>query len=305
MSDFKPGKRQVDGVLLLDKPLTFSSNGALQKARWHFQAKKAGHTGVLDPMATGLLPVCFGEATKFSAFLLDADKAYRATVRFGQTTTTHDTEGEVVEEKPVTFDEAGLRVMLPRFTGPIEQVPPMHSALKFEGKALYEYARKGIEIERKVRHVIIHALDLVSFDGTTAVLDVTCSKGTYIRTLAADLGAALGCGAHLTGLRRTRTAGFDVADALTLEQIEATPFDLRTARLLPVDVLVAHLPRLDLDAEGAGRITHGQPVRIETKDDIMRGFRLYAEDGRFIGLGEIRQDGLLWPDRLLAFTPAQ
>lgn len=295
------GRRPIDGVLLLDKPLGMSSNHALQKARWLLQALKAGHTGVLDPMASGLLPVCFGEATKFSAFLLDADKAYRATVRFGQVSSTLDSEGEIRDSGEVSFDEAALRDMLARFTGEIEQVPPMHSALKFQGKALYEYARQGIEIERKIRRVTIHSLTLISFDGQTAVLDVACSKGTYIRTLAADLGEALGCGAYLTGLRRTKTAGFDVADAWTLEQLGKLTFAQRPALLLKPDVLVQHLPQLSCSEAETDALLHGQPVRFEPKDAIISQTRLYDIHGCFFGLGERRaQENLLWPSRLLA-----
>lgn len=298
------GKRPVHGVLLLDKPQWASSNQALQKARWHFHAQKAGHTGVLDPMATGLLPVCFGEATKFSSYLLDADKAYRATMRLGQVTRTGDTEGEVIETHPVQVDEAELQAVMTRFVGEIEQIPPMYSALKFEGRALYEYARQGIHIERAARRITIYSLQLVSFDGVTAILDVCCSKGTYIRTLAQDLGAALGCGAHLTGLRRTRTAGFDVADAHTLEALEALSPEARLGVLLPVDILVQYLPAHYLSVEEAAHICHGQPVRLLQKDAIIPRFRLYDETTeQFMGLGEVRSDGQLWPDRLLAFTP--
>ena len=210
MTQVRRPKRCVDGVLLLDKPYDISSNGALQKARWLYTAAKAGHTGVLDPLATGLLPLCFGEATKFSSYLLDADKAYRATVCFGSNTTTGDIEGEVVRERPVTFDREQLLTAMRGFVGEIDQVPPMYSALKHQGRPLYEYARAGIVIERPARHITIYSLDLIEFDGREAVIDVVCSKGTYIRTLSEDLGELLGAGAHLTGLRRTRTAGFSL-----------------------------------------------------------------------------------------------
>ena len=186
-------RRPLDGVLLLDKPCGMTSNTALQRARWMFRAQKGGHTGVLDPLATGLLPLCFGEATKFSAFLLDADKGYRATLRFGAVSSTLDREGEITPVAPPAFDREQLEAVIRDFMGVIDQVPPMYSALKFQGKALYEYARAGVEIERKVRQVTIHRIDLLAFDGETAVMDVACSKGTYIRTLAADIGERLGC----------------------------------------------------------------------------------------------------------------
>jgi tRNA pseudouridine55 synthase len=305
MTQVRRVKRPVDGVLLLDKPYAISSNGALQKARWLYTAAKAGHTGVLDPLATGLLPVCFGEATKFSSFLLDADKAYRAQVYFGRNTTTGDIEGEVVRERPVTFDRAALAAALPRFLGEIDQVPPMYSALKHQGKALYEYAREGVEIERKARRVTIHALTLRSFDGTEAVIDVTCSKGTYVRTLAEDIGELLGSGAHLTGLRRTATAGFELTSAVTLEAIEALDMAGRDALLLAPDVLVRHLPQVELPDHLAGAFCHGQPVRIEENHAIMSRFRVYRQDSRkFLGLAEARENALLHPVRLLAASAA-
>lgn len=301
----KPPKRPIHGVLLLDKPLGMSSNKALQTARWHYHAEKAGHTGVLDPLATGLLPVCLGEATKFSAHLLDADKGYTATVRFGHYSSTGDLEGELTPgERPIDFDQARLLAAMASLTGPIEQVPPMYSALKHQGRSLYEYARQGVEIERKPRQVVIHRLELLSFDGQEAVLDVQCSKGTYVRTLAADLGAKLGCGAHLAGLRRTRTAGFDIADAISLDTlVEMTP-EARMATLLPVDILVDHLPIHPLGDADTHKICHGQPVHVAAKDAIIHGCRLYDSQQRFVGIGRMRADGLLWPDRLLAFSPA-
>lgn len=298
-------KRCVDGVLLLDKPYDISSNGALQKARWLYTAAKGGHTGVLDPLATGLLPVCFGEATKFSSYLLDADKAYRATVRFGQNTTTGDIEGEVVRERPVTFDRAALQQAMESFLGVIEQVPPMYSALKHQGRALYEYAREGIEIERPARTVTIHALTLQSFDGSEAVIDVVCSKGTYVRTLAEDLGERLNAGAHLTGLRRTRTAGFSLDDAITLADLEAMTPEQRDALLLPADVLVGHLPELELSDEQTGRFCHGQAVRITENHAIMTRFRVYQQGTRkFLGLAEVREAAMLHPVRLMASSSA-
>jgi len=303
MSQVRRPKRRVDGVLLLDKPYQISSNGALQKVRWMFNAAKAGHTGVLDPLATGLLPVCFGEATKFSSYLLDADKGYRATLKFGAVTTTGDIEGEVLRERPANFSEADLLAAMGKFIGPISQVPPMFSALKFQGKALYEYAREGVEIERKARDVTIHSLKLISFDpaGESAVIDVQCSKGTYVRTLAEDIGEVLGCGAHLTGLRRTTTAGFTLEDAVTPEQVEAVPYEDRLGLLLSPDILVMHFPEVSLGEPEFGKFMHGQAVHIAEKHDIMARLRVYRKATReFLGLGEAKADGLLQPLRLMA-----
>ncbi|HJV07475.1 tRNA pseudouridine(55) synthase TruB [Paludibacterium denitrificans] len=294
-------KRQIDGVLLVDKPYDISSNGALQKARWLFNAAKAGHTGVLDPLATGLLPVCLGEATKFSSYLLDADKGYRAHVRFGVVTTTGDIEGEIVRERPIVFDREQLLQVMSQFVGEIEQVPPMYSALKHQGKPLYEYARQGIEIKREARQITIHSLQLVSLDGADAVIDVVCSKGTYIRTLAEDIGEVLGCGAHLTGLRRTATGGFSLQQAITLEALEALTMPEREALLMPPDVLVRHLPEIVLSEEDAGRFNHGQAVRFDEKYERMPRFRVYHQLTReFLGLGELRDHTILHPLRLLA-----
>jgi tRNA pseudouridine55 synthase len=212
--------QQIDGVLLLDKASGLSSNDALQKARRLFSAAKGGHTGTLDPLATGLLPLCFGEATKFSADLLDADKTYEAEVRLGEVTDTGDAEGQVTASFAVDVDLVAISAVLPRFTGPIRQIPPMYSALKRDGRPLYELARQGIEVERAARDITIHALECLEFTGQRLVLRVSCSKGTYIRVLAADIGQALGCGAHLTALRRTRVGPLDLAGSVTLAQLE-------------------------------------------------------------------------------------
>lgn len=289
-------KRRVDGVLLLDKPEGASSNQVLQKVRWLYQAEKAGHTGVLDPLATGLLPLCFGEATKFAQRWLDADKAYRATVQLGATTTTGDREGEVLQTWPVTVDEAALRAVLPQFLGPQMQVPPLYSALKHQGRPLYEYARAGQEIERAARAIRIYALELHSCSFPQFVLDVRCSKGTYIRTLAEDMGKALGCGAHLAGLRRTETGGFSLDQAVTVEELEAMDPAQRDELLLPVDRLLGDLPQLQLSANDAGRLTHGQAVRHDGQPGQQR---VYGPEGRFLGLGEIRLDGMLYPSRMM------
>lgn len=294
-------KRKIDGVLLLDKPFGFSSNGALQKCRWLLSAEKGGHTGVLDPFATGLLPLCFGEATKFAQRMLDADKAYRATIKLGEVSTTLDGEGEIRRSGEVACDEVQVRLVLDRFLGVITQVPPMYSALKFEGKALYEYARQGVEIERAARQIEIYALDLIDFADDALIVDVRCSKGTYIRVLADDIGKALGCGAYLTGLRRTRTAGFSIDDAINLADFEAMELSGRDACLLPPDVLLQDLPRMDLtDAEYA-RMRHGMNV---DRQSLEGEYRLYApgetkDNARFIGLGEVAQ-AVLRPKRLLS-----
>jgi tRNA pseudouridine55 synthase len=291
-------RRRVDGVLLLDKPTGITSNAALQKARWLFNAEKAGHTGTLDPMATGLLPLCFGEATKFAGELLDADKSYRATLRLGVTTDTADADGTVLATRPVDVDQVRWRVATADFSGDIDQVPPMYSALKRDGKPLYEYARQGVELEREARRVTIHRLALLSLEGDQAVIDVDCSKGTYIRTLAADIGEKLGCGAHLTALRRTRIGTLNIADAMTLADLEAMPFEDRDAVLLPVDALLADLPMVGLDDRATERILHGQGIRQEAKPGSR--YRLYAVHGAFIGLGEQSADGWLTPRRLIA-----
>ncbi|WP_225782887.1 tRNA pseudouridine(55) synthase TruB [Xenophilus sp. Marseille-Q4582] len=258
-------RRPVHGVLLLDKPLGLSSNQALQKAKWLLRAEKAGHTGTLDPLATGVLPLCFGAATKFSQLHLDADKRYETTVRLGRTTTTSDAEGEITSEQPVACTPGQVVEVLDRFIGPISQVPPMHSALKKDGKALYEYAREGVTVEREARAVLIHDLELLDMDlaGPEPFLRlaVHCSKGTYIRTLGADIGAALGCGGHLTALRRTATGPFQAAQCLSLQALEALDEPQRLAALLPTEALVAgHVP-VTLDDDDAGRFLSGMRRR--------------------------------------------
>jgi tRNA pseudouridine55 synthase len=296
--------RSLDGVLLFDKPLELSSNDALQKVRRLFQAEKAGHTGTLDPLATGLLPICFGEATKFSMALLDADKTYRALLRLGQTTTTGDAEGEIIAEHPVEAGQAEVDAVLARFRGEIQQLPPMHSALKHQGKPLYEYIRKGETIERELRSVVIHELLLNSFSGKEKEMDITvrCSKGTYIRTLAEDIGAALGCGAHLIGLRRTAIAHFDLNDAYTLQQLAAMTEAERDACVLPLESLMPGMPRLQLDAVQVQRLAQGQRLGLDT--GLPDGkVSLYGPQG-FIGVG-LLQGRRLAPDRLLSDVAKQ
>lgn len=287
-------------MLLLDKPLGLSSNAALQKARWLLNAEKAGHTGTLDPMATGLLPLCFGEATKFASELLDADKTYLATVRLGIVTATADAEGKVLATYPVTATEAEVRAVLDRFMGEIEQVPPMYSALKRDGTPLYELARQGIEVERASRKVTIHLLELLAWRGDTFDLVVDCSKGTYVRTLAADIGSALGCGAHLAALRRTRVGTLDLAQATTLESFEAAPAAERDSLLQPPDALLADLPAANLSEQEAARLLQGQPIRWNSVTGTPScQHRLFGPQG-FIGLGEATEDGWLQAKRLIA-----
>ncbi len=294
--------RSLDGVLLFDKPLELSSNTALQKVRRLFQAEKAGHTGTLDPLATGLLPICFGEATKFSTALLDADKTYTAMLRLGQTTTTGDAEGEIVKERPITFSRSELDAVIERFCGAIQQLPPMHSALKHHGKPLYEYIRKGITIERELREVVIHELAMNQYDGFEMEISVRCSKGTYVRTLAEDIGEALGCGAHLIALRRTDIAHFSLAAGYTLAQLAKMTDIERLACLLPIDDLMPDMPKLLLDAVQIKRLAQGQRLGLDTGlPDGKIG--LYGPAG-FIGTG-VQQGRRVAPDRLLANVAKQ
>ncbi|AOZ06889.1 tRNA pseudouridine(55) synthase TruB [Cupriavidus malaysiensis] len=301
-------RRDVHGVLLLDKPLGLSSNDALVRAKRLLRANKAGHTGTLDPLATGLLPLCFGEATKFSQDLLEADKTYEATVCLGVTTASGDAEGEVLRRRPVTCGPEALNAVLARFIGEIEQVPPMYSALKKDGRPLYEYARAGQTVERAARRVTIHELALL--DCTLPAqpgfsMRVRCSKGTYIRTLAEDIGEALGCGAHLTALRRTQVGDLSLAGAVTLEQIEQQADEQRPALLAPVDALLQRCPPVSLDVAASARFLQGQRI---ARRDLPAGApalqeemlaRVYAaEDGRLLGVARMRE-GALRPERLV------
>lgn len=291
----------MHGVLLLDKPLGLSSNQALQKAKWLLRAEKAGHTGTLDPLATGVLPLCFGAATKFSQLHLDADKTYEATARLGVKTSTGDAEGEVIAERPVHVTAEDLARVEARFTGPIRQVPPMHSALKKDGKALYEYAREGIEIERAPRDVVIHALKITqaaSESASNAIKIVaSVSKGTYIRTLGEDIGEALGCGAHLTSLRRTATGGFGVARCITLEALEAMGEEERLAQLLPAESLVEGHTIVTLGAEDAARFLSGLRRRGEWADAAEVAV-FGSEPHAFLGTAHVTANELI-PGRLL------
>jgi tRNA pseudouridine55 synthase len=294
----------VDGVLLLDKPVGLSSNDALIKAKRFMNAKKAGHTGTLDPFATGLLPLCFGEATKFSQDLLEADKTYLTTVHLGLRTDTGDTEGTVIETRDVTCSLAEIEAVLARFRGPIKQVPPMYSALKRDGKPLYEYAREGITLEREARDVIIHKLELIAYEAPFLKLAVTCSKGTYIRVLGEDIGAALGCGAHVNALRRTQVGALTTDRMITLEELAAHAAP--RALLAPVDALLSSFPRIILNADLARRFLHGQrlPLGKEPSMTLPTPYegrvRVYADDGRLLGTGLFGEYAVLAPERLIA-----
>ncbi|MBQ0934764.1 tRNA pseudouridine(55) synthase TruB [Ideonella paludis] len=298
-------RRAVHGVLLLDKPVGLSSNDALQKVKRLFRAEKAGHTGTLDPMASGLLPLCFGAATKFSQVSLDADKAYVATVQLGQRRVGGDMEGDVIDERPVRAAAEDIEAACLRFVGPISQVPPMHSALKKDGKPLYEYARQGLEVERAARQVTIHEIAINSWQAEANVLSLTvrCSKGTYIRTLAEDLGEALGCGAHLAGLRRIGSGPLTVAEAVTLETLADWTEEQRDAHLRPPDALVADWPAVRLAAEEAGRFISGLRRRVAQPD--APAVRVYGpEPTAFLGSAHITA-GELIADRLLSPTEVQ
>jgi tRNA pseudouridine55 synthase len=294
----KRPRRAIDGVLLLDKPEGITSQRAVTRVRVLFHAAKAGHTGTLDPMATGLLPIALGEATKFTHVVLESDKAYRATIRLGVTTTTGDIEGSVLARSDVRIARADIDAVLSRFRGDILQTPPMFSAIKHAGKPLYEYARSGADVPRAPRGVTIRALEVQSFEGTDLCVDVVCSKGTYIRVLAEDIGHALGCGATLAALRRTRAGEFCVADAVTLASLEGMTEAERLARLLPVDALLATLPAVELDSEQADRIVLGQPVACSEQESV-GSVRLYRAGVCFLGLAEACE-GRLQPRRLLA-----
>jgi tRNA pseudouridine55 synthase len=295
-------RRPVHGVLLLDKPLGWSSNDALQKVKWLLRAEKAGHTGTLDPLATGVLPLCFGAATKFSQLQLDADKTYEAVARLGIKTSTGDAEGDVIQTREVNVAEEDLERVAPLFTGLIRQVPPMHSALKKDGKALYEYARAGVVVERDAREVTIHDLkvSLSEVDKAKSAINmiVKCSKGTYIRTLGEDIGEALGCGAHLSGLRRIKTGGFSVAQSVTLEALEAMSEAERMNCLMPVESLLGEHTVVMLDSENAGRFLSGVRRRGGWPDD--EKVAVYGDSPRaLLGTAHVK-GGELIPGRLLS-----
>lgn len=299
-------RRSVSGVLLLDKPVGWTSNAALQAVKRLYRARKAGHTGSLDPLASGLLPLCLGEATKLSGFLLNADKTYRFTCRLGATTTTGDADGEIVRARPVgALSRARVEDALEQFTGVIQQVPPMYSALKRGGQPLYELARRGLEVEREPREVTVRELRLLRLENEELECELRCSKGTYVRALAADLGEALGCGAHVVALRRTAVEPYDAARMVTLETLRARAAEdcsALDALLLPPDSAVASLPAVRVGGDVAFYWRQGQPVLIP-RAPTQGWVRLYQDDEWFLGLGEILDDGRVAPRRLLLQTP--
>ena len=303
MARRKKRGRAVDGILLLDKPGGMTSNGALQIVKRRFDAAKAGHTGSLDPLATGLLPICLGEATKVSAFLLEADKRYRFTVRLGEVTDSGDADGELLETRPVPADLGRERIeaALAGLRGEIEQLPPMHSALKHAGRPLYEYARRGIDVERAPRATVVHRLEITAFDGRDVELEVDCAKGTYVRTLAEDLGAALGCGGHVVALRRTGAGPFDDTGLVTPQALEAAAEQgtaALDALLRPVDSALAGWPRVDLGPDLVDFIRRGQAVQVP-RAPTGGLVRLYAREDGFLGMGRIASDGRVAPKRLM------
>jgi tRNA pseudouridine55 synthase len=294
-------RRPIDGVLLLDKPTGLTSNSALQRAKRLFRAEKAGHTGTLDPLASGLLPLCFGEATKFAQSLLDSRKEYLATLAFGASTTTGDAEGEVVETAAVAFTAADLAVALRGFEGTIAQLPPRYSALKFEGRAYYEYARAGQEMPRTPRPVTIHALEVVACELPRAVLRVACSKGTYVRVLAEDIGRSLGSCAHLVALRRTGSGPFRIEEAIALAALEAADPGAIDKLLLPVDAALCDLPRLSLDAAAAAALRQGRTTPVPGQPD--GSYRCYGPEADFAGIA-IAAGGILRAGRMMRTATA-
>ncbi|MCR9627877.1 tRNA pseudouridine(55) synthase TruB [Vibrio antiquarius] len=303
--------RPINGVILLDKPTGISSNDALQKVKRIYFAEKAGHTGALDPLATGMLPICLGEATKFSQFLLDSDKRYRVIAKLGERTNTSDSDGEVVETRPIDVTLDKLEACIEKFRGESDQVPSMFSALKYQGKPLYEYARKGIEVPRESRKITVYEIVLHRFDGDEVEMEVHCSKGTYIRTIVDDLGEMLGCGAHVTMLRRTGVAKYPYEKMVTLEQLnelleqahreERAPRELLDPLLLPMDTAVEDLPEVNLVPELADMVQHGQPVQVFGAPTEGSLRLTMGEERLFIGVGEMNEDGKIAPKRLVVF----
>lgn len=290
--------RVVDGVLLLDKPYAMTSNAALQTARRLLNAQKAGHTGTLDPLASGLLALTFGEATKFSADLLHADKTYIAGIKLGQKTTTGDLEGDFLQTRPVRVNRANIEKTLNAFRGDILQVPPMFSALKRDGKTLYDLAREGVSIEREARSVRIEKLEILEFADELLTVEVTCSKGTYIRVLAEDIGEALGCGAHLASLRRTKVGALSLEDAVTLQALETMSVDERLATLKPLDALMQTLPAVHLSENDRVRFCHGQRLALGLPS--CPRVRVYGPDEQMVGTARVNERGVLEPERLIA-----
>ncbi|EHK8984815.1 tRNA pseudouridine(55) synthase TruB [Vibrio vulnificus] len=303
--------RPIDGVILLDKPTGMSSNDALQKVKRLYFAEKAGHTGALDPLATGMLPICLGEATKFSQFLLDSDKRYRVIAKLGERTDTSDSDGDVVETRPVNVTLETLDACIEKFRGESDQVPSMFSALKYQGKPLYEYARKGIEVPRESRKITVYEIILHRFEGDEVEMEVHCSKGTYIRTIVDDLGEMLGCGAHVTMLRRTGVAKYPYENMVTLEQLNelvdnanrdgVAPREVLDPLLMPMDTAVEDLPEVNLIADLADMVMHGQAVQVLGAPTEGQLRLTMGEERRFIGVGEMNRDGKIAPKRLVVF----
>ncbi|MDH2926784.1 tRNA pseudouridine(55) synthase TruB [Lonepinella koalarum] len=295
--------RDIHGVFLLDKPQGMSSNDILQKVKRLYQANKAGHTGALDPLATGMLPICLGEATKFSQFLLDADKRYLVTAKLGERTDTSDAEGQIVQTREVRSKTSEILTALEHFRGDIMQVPTMFSALKYQGKPLYEYARQGITVEREARPIRIFELNFIDYKAPFLTLEVHCSKGTYIRTLVDDLGEYLGCGAHVTMLRRTRVADYPTEKMLTWQQLqdlsEQQDLALLDSYLLPLDSAVAKLPVLYLTTEQTKSVGFGQRVKFENNQQIYGQVRLFSDKNVFLGVAEIGKDNVIRPNRMV------
>ena len=295
--------RDVHGVFLLDKPQDVSSNDIMQKVKRLFKANKAGHTGALDPLATGMLPICLGEATKFSQFLLDSDKRYVVTAKLGERTDTSDAEGQVVQSREVNVAEADILVALPAFRGEILQVPTMFSALKHNGKPLYEYARAGVTVEREARPITIFELKFIDYQAPFLTLEVHCSKGTYIRTLVDDLGEALGCGAHVTMLRRLAVADYPIEEMMPIEDLallaDSFPSGELDRLLLPMDTAVASLPQLNLTAEQTKAVGVGQRVKFENPQALSGLVRLFSENGQFLGIAEITVGNIIRPNRMV------
>ena len=299
----KNNGRKINGILILDKPLGLTSNAALQRVKRLFGAAKAGHTGSLDPLATGVLPICFGEATKFSQFLLDADKGYQVTIKLGVRTDSSDAEGEIVAIKPAShITEQQIREELKTFEGEIDQVPSMFSAIKHNGQPLYKLARQGIEVERAARRIRIDHIDLVDFQGRNVKLDIACSKGTYIRTIADDLGEQLGCGAHVIELRRSKAGPYDLKDSITLDALEQLISEgghqALDERLLPLSSCVVDFPELQLTESNAYYVRQGQAVQV-SNTPTEGWVQIHHQDGDFIGVGEILDDGRVAPRRLV------
>lgn len=295
--------RDIDGIFLLDKPQGMSSNDIMQKVKRLFQANKAGHTGALDPLATGMLPICLGEATKFSQFLLDADKRYVVTAKLGERTDTSDAEGQIVKSRPVNVEVAQILTALEQFRGDILQVPTMFSALKHNGKPLYEYARAGITVEREARPISIFELTFIDYQAPLLTLEVHCSKGTYIRTLVDDLGEVLGCGAHVTMLRRTAVADYPTEKMMSWETLqslsEQAEFALLDQHLLPTDSAVSKLPALHLNAEQSKAIGFGQRVKFTNESRLHGQVRLFSADQRFLGVALVDENNVIRPQRLI------